>query len=87
MKNMLILATEYKALKARENALKAEMDALKAEMIKRMEGAEKVVCGQYTIQNQTIVSNVFDTKRFETENPKIAEAYKVEKTTSRFTVR
>ena len=87
MKNMLIMATEYKALKARESALKAEMDALKADMLKLMDGAEKVVCGQYTIQNQTIISNVLNTKRLQAERPDVAEEYTETKESTRFTVR
>ena len=86
-RNLLIMATEYKAMKAKEQALKAEMDALKAEMIASMNGQEKVVIGQYTIQNQTIISNVLNTARLKAEKPEIAEEYTEEKETSRFTVR
>lgn len=86
-KNLLIMCTEYKAMKARQDALKAEMDALKAEMINVLNGAEKVVCGQYTVTNQHIVSHVVDTKRLQAERPDVANEYTVEKETSRFTVR
>lgn len=87
MKNLLIMATEYKSMKAKADALKAEMDALKAEMINAMDGKEKVVCGQYTIQNQTIISNVLNTSRLKAERPDVVEMYTEEKETSRFTVR
>ena len=84
---MLIMATEYKTLKARETAIKAEMEALKAEMIKAMDGADKVTCGQYTITNQIITSNVLNTARLKAERPDVAEQYTEEKETTRFTVR
>jgi len=86
-KNLLIMATEYKAMKARADALKADMDALKADMITALGGAEKVVCGQYTVSNQTIISHVVDTKRLQAERPDVANEYTVEKETTRFTVR
>lgn len=86
-KNLLIMATEYKTLKAKENALKAEMDALKAEMITALDGREKVVIGQYTISNQIITSNVINTKRLQAERPDVAEEFTEEKETTRFTVR
>ena len=86
MKNLLIMATEYKSIISKENALKAEKDALKADMIKAMGGKEKVVCGQYTIRNQVVISNVLNTARLKAEKPDVAEEYTEEKTTTRFTV-
>ena len=85
-KNLLILCTEYKAMKAREKELKQEMDSVKAEILSIMNGQEKVTCGQYTATNQTITSHVIDTKRLKAERPDIATEYKKKKTTSRFTV-
>ena len=86
-KNLLIMATEYKTLKAKETALKAELEKLKSEMIEIMAGAEKVTCGQYVIQNQVITSSVIDTKRLKAEHPDIAKDYTEEKESTRFTVR
>ena len=85
-KNMLILATEYKAMKAKEEQLKIEMDALKAEMISAMNGEQQVVCGQYKITYQTIVSNVINTKALEKDFPELVKDYRTEKETKRFTV-
>lgn len=87
MANLLIMATTYKTLKAKETALKTEMDAVRAEIIKAMDGQEKVVCGQYTITNQTITSNVLNTTRLKAERPDVAEEFTEEKETTRFTVR
>ena len=86
-KNLLILCTEYKAMKAREDELKREMESVKAEILDIMGGQEKVTCGQYTATNQTIISHVIDTKRLKAERPDIATEYTEEKTTSRFTVK
>ena len=87
MANLLIMATEFKSMKAKEKALKAEMAELEKKMIDAMNGAEEVTCGQYTISYKTIVSNVLNTSRLKAERPEVAEEFTEEKTTSRFTVR
>lgn len=86
-KNLLILCTEYKSMKARMEAMKAELEAMKAEIIPLMNGQEKVTIGQYTVTLQEITSHVIDTKRLKAEKPDIAEQYTEEKTSERFTVR
>lgn len=87
MANMLIMATTYKTLKAKEKALQEEIKALQADMITAMAGKEKVTCGQYVISNQTITSHNIDVKRLQAEKPDIANEFMTEKVTSRFTVR
>lgn len=87
MKNLLIMATEYKAMKAKEQALKNEMETLKADIITAMDGQKKVIVGQYTITNEIIVSHVLNTKRIKEERPDIAETFTEEKEAPRFTVR
>lgn len=87
MANLLIKATQYKAIQARMKDLQAELEELKAEIVSGMDGQEKAVVGQYTIWNKTVSSMRFDTKTFEQENPELANRYKKESVCTRFEIK
>ena len=86
MKNMVILATEYKAIQNKIKALQEEQEKKRNEIIEQMDGQSVVTCGQYTIRNQLVTSERLNTKELKKDYPLLCEGYTEKQETTRFTI-
>lgn len=86
MKNMVILATEYKAIQNKIKALQEEQEQKRNEIIEQMDGQNIVTVGQYTIRNQLVTSERLNTKALKNDYPLLCEEYTEKQETTRFTI-
>ena len=80
-------ARELKELKLMQEELAAEITAIEDALKAAMGEQEEMVCGEYKLTYQTVISSRFDSTRFKKEHADLAAAYTKSTTYRRFSVR
>ena len=80
-------ARELKELKLMQEELAAEITAIEDALKAAMGEQEEMVCGEYKLTYQTVISSRFDSTRFKKDHAELAAAYTKTTTARRFSVR
>ena len=80
-------ARELKELKLMQEELAAEITAIEDALKAAMGEQEEMVCGEYKLTYQTVISSRFDSTRFKKDHADLAAAYTKATTYRRFSVR
>ena len=78
---------ELKELKLMQEELAAEITAIEDALKAAMGEQEEMVCGEYKLTYQTVISSRFDSTRFKKEHADLAAAYTKATSYRRFSVR
>ena len=80
-------ARELKELKLMQGELTAEITAIEDALKAAMGEQEEMVCGEYKLTYQTVISSRFDSTRFKKDHADLAAAYTKATSYRRFSVR
>jgi len=80
-------ARELKELKLMQEELAAEITAIEDALKAAMGEQEEMVCGEYKLTYQTVISSRFDSTRFKKDHADLAAAYTKATSYRRFSVR
>ena len=85
---MTATAREYREIQAQILTLEEMADALKQEMIREMDARqiEELTAGEYTIRWMAYQSSRLDTAMLRKELPDVASQYRINTTSTRFSV-
>jgi len=77
-----------KAIEARQKELEQQAEAIKAEIKKEMEaqGTDELHTGNFIIRWKSIISNKFDSKRFQADHKALYDQYLKPAESRRFTI-
>ena len=80
-------ARELKELKLMQEELAAEITAIEDALKAAMGEQEEMVCGEYKLTYQTVISSRFDSIRFKKDHADLAAAYTKATSYRRFSLR